>query len=117
MDTQIEKNKKELPVDITFVGIVLRDSLSAALMDALRKLDAPQEVIDLVDSLDAIAYYLYLANYDSSVLTTKDKKRRFYSEEMLVEGINRLAVVGADFYAPMGTISGREGAFLSDKTK
>ena len=103
------KNHAEIKsvVSLEFVGI-LQESANDVIQKCLKKLGAPEEVIDLTGHLDSLSYYL-----ENAIDPTIDFGPEGSDiQETIVKTINNLAVLGGTFGNSVSTSIPRKGSFL-----
>lgn len=89
-----------LPVAPEFVDILAENATSTALA-YLRKIKAQKELIDLVENIAGLGYYLTKCYSDPTSLTS-DRADRFDIEAVVIETVNAIAKLGGSFRDPSG---------------
>src|SRR6266496_5899561 len=85
---------KSLPVAPEFVDILVEIAIKTAL-DHLRKIEAQPELLQLVESISDLGYYLKLC-YSRPDCLLVERKNRFDIEEVVIEAINAIAALGGE---------------------
>lgn len=99
-------NINSLPVAPEFVS-ALAENATVTALGYLSKTNAPQEVIDLVESVSELRYYLEICYREPRSLMG-DRAKRFDIEAVVIEAVNAIARVGGTFQAPSGDTLPRE---------
>ncbi len=99
---------KSLPVAPEFVDILVEIAIKTAL-DHLRKIEAQPELLQLVESISDLGYYLKLC-YSRPDGLLVERKNRFDIEEVVIEAINAIAALGGEFHGPTGATPQRDEA-------
>jgi hypothetical protein len=104
-----------LPVAPEFVSVLEEHAVETALA-YLRAANAPQELIDVVDCVSELNYYLIECYRDPKGLM-KDRRDRFDIESIVIEAVNAIARLGGEFRGPIGDTIPREDTVLAEKAE
>ena len=99
----------KLPVAPEFVETLQENALEVAKAQ-LKKLDVPEEVINLVEKVHDLGYYVAECYRSPENLMAEDKLDRFDIEDIVVEAVNLIAKLGGKFYGPQTNSESRKDA-------
>jgi hypothetical protein len=106
--SDINSNFPSLPVAPEFVEALAETATKTAL-DHLRKFDAPEELVALVENIHDLGYYLATC-YRHPESLTGERRSRFDIETIVIEAVNAIAKLGGEFHGPYGGFQPRESA-------
>jgi hypothetical protein len=96
-----------LPVAPEFVDILAETAAKTAL-DHLRRIEAQPELIQLVESISDLGYYLKICYSHPGSLLEADRSHRFDIETVVIEAVNAIAKLGGEFHGPSGNTPPRD---------
>jgi hypothetical protein len=101
---------QNLPIAPEFVEI-LQEQVGETLLDCLDKLKAPSELIDLVNDLWGLGYYLQMRYQNPGCLSGENQS--FDGAGAVIASLNHLAAVGAVFHSGYSYSLPRPGTLLA----
>jgi len=112
----VSKSKfNSLPVPPEFVESLAENAMAVATA-YLRKIEAPAEVVELVEHIYNLGYYMEVAHSRPEILMG-DEQHRFGIETIVIETISAIGKLGGEFYGPYTHSRPRKGAPLAEKAE
>jgi hypothetical protein len=110
MNTITNESAKEFPVALEFMES-LNETACETLEEALKKLNAPAEVLELLRHISELGYYFLFCGFSNGSFKTHDKDG-FDAEGLTIETINSIARVGGTFHGAVTSSFPRKGTLL-----